>query len=82
MNLLRAGAQLAIPSDTEAAAVAAPETEGTASPAAAPEDAGGLPATGPPEVALVVPERPGAVVEASGARYTKTRIAIRVTFPS
>jgi hypothetical protein len=60
---------------------AGPDTEGTAATTdSQPETI--APDAGPPEVSLVVAERPGAVVEATSARYTKTRIAIRVTFPS
>ena len=64
---------------------AAPDGEGTAAPegdADAEETAGSGEAAGPPELALVVPERPGTVVEASAAKLTKTRLAIRVAFPA
>ncbi len=36
----------------------------------------------PPDVMIVAPERPGAVVEAIQARFTKTRAAVHVTFPT
>jgi hypothetical protein len=86
------------PIDIAAAPAALPTSEGTAItiPAGGPAaPATGLPGAPnallpgasdgtiePPDVQTVSPERPGSVVEAIQARFTKTRAAIRVTFPT